>query len=69
MNDYEYARDDFDEFDDDEYYDWGDYMKYVLTAYLTFMLIVPSTGNKIIDTIRYVITFLVSIYLVNKYDD
>lgn len=44
-------------------------MKYVLTAYLTFMLLVPSTGSKIIDTIRYVITFLVSIYLVNKYDD
>ena len=26
MNDSEYARDDFDEFDDDEYCDWGDYM-------------------------------------------
>lgn len=44
-------------------------MKYVLTAYLTFMLLVPSTGSKIIDTIRYFIAFIVSVYLVSKYDD
>ncbi len=44
-------------------------MKYVLTAYLTFMLLVPSTGNKIADAIRCVITFILSVYLVNKYDD
>jgi len=44
-------------------------MKYVLTAYLTFMLLVPSTGNKIADTIRYIITVIISIYLVDKYDD
>ena len=44
-------------------------MKYVLTAYLTFMLLVPSTGNKIADTIRYVISFIVSVYLISKYDD
>lgn len=44
-------------------------MKYVLTAYLTFMLIVPSTGNKIVDAIRYIIAFIVSVYLVSKYDD
>ena len=24
MNDEEYARDSFDEYDDDEYYDWGE---------------------------------------------
>ena len=44
-------------------------MKYVLTAYLTFMLLVPSTGNKIADIICYVISFIVSMYLLNKYDD
>ena len=69
MNDNEYARDDFDEFDDDEYCDQENDMKYVLTAYLTFMLLVPSTGNKIVDVIRYVIAFIVSVYLVSKYDD
>ena len=69
MNDNEYARDDFDEFDDDEYCDQENDMKYVLTAYLTFMLLVPSTGSKIIDIIRYVIAFIVSVYLVSKYDD
>ena len=69
MNDNEYARDDFDEFDDDEYCDQENDMKYVLTAYLTFMLLVPSTGNKIVDAIRYVIAFIVSVYLVSKYDD
>lgn len=69
MNDNEYARDDFDEFDDDEYCDQENDMKYVLTAYLTFMLLVPSTGNKIADIIRYVISFIVSVYLISKYDD
>lgn len=69
MNDSEYARDDFDEFDDDEYCDQENDMKYVLTAYLTFMLLVPSIGNKIADIIRYVILLIVSIYLLNKYDD
>lgn len=44
-------------------------MRYVLTAYLTFMLLVPSTGNKIAETIRCIIAFIVSIYLISKYDD
>lgn len=69
MNDNEYARDDFDEFDDDEYCDQKNDMKYVLTAYLTFMLLVPSTGNKIAEIIRYIIAFIVSVYLISKYDD
>lgn len=45
MNDNEYARDDFDEFDDDEYCDQENDMKYVLTAYLTFTLLAPPTDN------------------------
>ena len=51
MDDFEYARDSFDEFDDDEYCDQENDMKYVLTAYLTVLLLAPLSGNRIVDTI------------------
>ena len=69
MNDYEYARDDFDEFDDDEYYDQENDMKYVLTAYLTFTILAPSSGNPFLDTVRTIVAIAMSVYLVCKYDD
>ena len=69
MNDYEYARDDFDEFDDDEYCDQENDMKYVLTAYLTFTLLAPPTDNSFLDTMRIIVGVAISIYLVCKYND
>ena len=69
MNDSEYARDDFDEFDDDEYCDQENDMKYVLTAYLTVFLLVPWSGNRILETIRYLFILADCVYLVRKYDD
>lgn len=69
MNDYEYARDSFDEFDDDEYCDQENDMKYVLTAYLTFALLTPSTGNSFLEAVRIVVEIGISMYLVCKCDD
>ena len=69
MNDSEYARDSFDEFDDDEYYDQENDMKYVLTAYLTVLLLVPLSGNRIVDTIRYLLIVADCVYLVRKCND
>ena len=69
MNDSEYARDSFDEFDDDEYCDQENDMKYVLTAYLTFTLLAPYSGNSFLDTVRTIAAIAISMYLVCKYDD
>lgn len=69
MNDNEYARDDFDEFDDDEYCDQENDMKYVLTAYLAFALLAPPTDNFFLDTVRIIVEVAISTYLVCKYDD
>lgn len=44
-------------------------MKYVLTAYLTFALLAPWSGNKLLDTIRGVVATAISMYLVYKCDD
>lgn len=44
-------------------------MKYVLTAYLTFALLAPYSGNKVFDTIRTIVTIAISVHLVCKYDD
>lgn len=44
-------------------------MKYVLTAYLTFALLAPLTGNKVFDTIRTIVTIAISMHLICKYDD
>ena len=44
-------------------------MKYVLTAYLTALLLVPWSGNRILDTIRYLLIVANGMYLVRKYDN
>lgn len=44
-------------------------MKYVLTAYLTFGLLAPSSGNSFLDTMRTIVTIAISMYLVCKCDD
>lgn len=68
-NEHEYARDDFDEFDDDEYCDQENDMKYVLTAYLTFTLLAPFSGNSFLDTLRTIVAIAMSVYLFCKCDD
>lgn len=44
-------------------------MKYVLTAYLTFALLAPSSGNSFLDTVRTISAIAMSMYLVYKCDD
>lgn len=44
-------------------------MKYVLTAYLTVLLLVPLSGNRIVDTIRYLLIVADCVYLVRKCND
>lgn len=44
-------------------------MKYVLTAYLTFALLAPYSGNSFLDTVRTIAAIAMSMYLVCKCDD
>lgn len=44
-------------------------MKYVLTAYLTFALLAPSSGNSFLDAVRIVVAIGISMYLVCRCDD